>query len=73
MANKTKIWQQSFMGRFNGSRRELHFRSAGFKTFGFAGGRVDVWNHKKILGTRKEWLSLSTEPHNSRYSLEIVN
>ena len=43
--------------------------SAGFKTFGFAGGRVDVWEPQEDIywGPEKEWLSLSTEPH-SRYS-----
>lgn len=42
---------------------------AGFKTFGFAGGRVDVWEPQEDIywGPEKEWLSLSTEPH-SRYS-----
>ena len=41
---------------------------AGFKTFGFAGGRVDVWEPQEDIywGPEKEWLSLSTEPH-SRY------
>ncbi|MFV8362346.1 catalase/peroxidase HPI [Flavobacterium sp. ZT3P35] len=43
--------------------------SAGFKTFGFAGGRIDVWEPQEDIywGPEKEWLSLSTEPH-SRYS-----
>ncbi len=43
--------------------------SAGFETFGFAGGRVDVWEPQEDIywGPEKEWLSLSTEPH-SRYS-----
>ena len=43
--------------------------SAGFKTFGFAGGRVDVWEPQEDIywGPEKEWLSLSTQPH-SRYS-----
>ncbi|MBQ0908950.1 catalase/peroxidase HPI [Flavobacterium sp. F-328] len=42
---------------------------AGFETFGFAGGRVDVWEPQEDIywGPEKEWLSLSTEPH-SRYS-----
>ena len=42
---------------------------AGFKTFGFAGGRVDVWEPQEDIywGPEKEWLPLSTEPH-SRYS-----
>ncbi|SDH54924.1 catalase-peroxidase [Flavobacterium omnivorum] len=43
--------------------------SAGFETFGFAGGRLDVWEPQEDIywGPEKEWLSLSTEPH-SRYS-----
>lgn len=43
--------------------------SAGFETFGFAGGRIDVWEPQEDIywGPEKEWLSLSTEPH-SRYS-----
>jgi len=34
------------------------FESMGFKTFGFAGGREDVWEPEEVnWGTEKEWLS----------------
>jgi len=43
--------------------------SMGFKTFGFAGGREDVWEPQEDVywGSEKEWLALSKNP-NSRYS-----
>ncbi len=45
--------------------------SMGFKTFGFAGGRVDVWEPEEDIywGAEKEWLATSDKP-NSRYSGE---
>lgn len=43
--------------------------SMGFKTFGFAGGREDVWEPEQDVywGNEKEWLATSDKP-NSRYS-----
>ncbi|AOI64769.1 hydroperoxidase [Burkholderia territorii] len=42
--------------------------SMGFKTFGFAGGRVDTWEPDDVYwGSEKIWLELSGGP-NSRYS-----
>ena len=43
--------------------------SMGFQTFGFAGGREDVWEPEEDVnwGGEKEWLALSNNPH-SRYS-----
>ena len=43
--------------------------SMGFKTFGFAGGRVDIWEPEEDIywGTEEEWLATSDKP-NSRYS-----
>ncbi|MDA3615297.1 catalase/peroxidase HPI [Polluticaenibacter yanchengensis] len=43
--------------------------SMGFKTFGFAGGRADVWEPETDVywGTEKTWLADSNAP-NSRYS-----
>ena len=45
--------------------------SMGFKTFGFAGGRADVWEPEEDVywGSEKEWLATSDKPH-SRYSGE---
>ncbi len=45
--------------------------SMGFKTFGFAGGRVDVWEPEEDVywGSETEWLATSDKP-NSRYSGE---
>lgn len=44
--------------------------SMGFKTFGFAGGRPDIWEPQAIdWGPEKEWLATSDKP-NSRYSGE---
>ncbi|MDD4357713.1 MAG: catalase-peroxidase, partial [Smithellaceae bacterium] len=43
--------------------------SMGFKTFGFAGGRVDVWEPEEDIywGSEEEWLATSDKP-GSRYS-----
>ncbi|NMC74058.1 MAG: catalase-peroxidase, partial [Geobacteraceae bacterium] len=45
--------------------------SMGFKTFGFGGGRVDVWEPEEDIywGAEKEWLATSDKP-DSRYSGE---
>ena len=45
--------------------------SMGFKTFGFAGGRADVWEPEEDIywGSESEWLATSDKP-NSRYSGE---
>jgi catalase-peroxidase len=45
--------------------------SMGFKTFGFGGGRADVWEPDNTdWGAEREWLALSNDPNNkhSRYS-----
>jgi len=43
--------------------------SMGFKTFGFAGGRPDIWEPEEDIywGAEKTWLATSDKP-NSRYS-----
>ncbi len=45
--------------------------SMGFKTFGFAGGREDIWEPEKDIywGAEEEWLATSDKPK-SRYSGE---
>jgi len=45
--------------------------SMGFKTFGFAGGREDIWHPEEDIywGSEKEWLATSDKP-DSRYSGE---
>ncbi|MDF7809146.1 catalase/peroxidase HPI [Pontiellaceae bacterium B12219] len=45
--------------------------SMGFKTFGFAGGRADIWEPEidTYWGAEEEWLATSDKP-NSRYSGE---
>ncbi|GAB4400754.1 MAG: catalase/peroxidase HPI [Anaerolineales bacterium] len=42
--------------------------SMGFKTFGFGGGRADIWQPEEDIywGNEKEWLATSDKP-NSRY------
>jgi catalase-peroxidase len=51
----------------------MAYESMGFKTFGFAGGREDIWHPEKDIywGSEKEWLAKSrySEPANSE-SLE---
>ncbi|WP_116472981.1 catalase/peroxidase HPI [Zobellella maritima] len=43
--------------------------SMGFKTFGFAGGREDIWEPEEHIywGAEQEWLATSDQP-NSRYT-----
>ncbi|WP_407356889.1 catalase/peroxidase HPI [Methanolobus sp. WCC5] len=43
--------------------------SMGFKTFGFGGGREDIWEPEEDVywGSEEEWLATSDKPH-SRYS-----
>ena len=43
--------------------------SMGLKTFGFAGGRADIWEPEEDIywGAEEEWLATSDKPH-SRYS-----
>ena len=45
----------------------------GFKTFGFGGGRTDIWAPEEDVywGAEKEWLATSDKP-NSRYSGDRV-
>ncbi len=45
--------------------------SMGFKTFGFGGGRADIWESEADIywGSEKQWLATSDKP-NSRYSGE---
>jgi catalase-peroxidase len=45
--------------------------SMGFKTFGFAGGRVDIWEPEEDIywGAESKWLAASDDP-DSRYSGE---
>ncbi|WP_321365551.1 catalase/peroxidase HPI [uncultured Desulfuromusa sp.] len=45
--------------------------SMGFKTFGFAGGRADIWEPEEDIywGSEDEWLATSDKPQ-SRYSGE---
>jgi len=47
------------------------YESMGFKTFGFAFGREDIWHPEKDIywGSEKEWLAPSDNP-DSRYSGE---
>lgn len=49
----------------------MAYESMGLKTFGFAGGREDIWHPEKdtYWGSEKEWLAPSDNP-DSRYSGE---
>jgi catalase-peroxidase len=49
----------------------MAYESMGFKTFGFAGGRKDIWHPEKDIywGSEKEWLA-PTGGEGSRYSGE---
>ena len=49
----------------------MAYESMGFKTYGFAGGREDIWHPEKDIywGSEKEWLA-PTGSEGSRYSGE---
>lgn len=49
----------------------MAYESMGFKTFGFAGGREDIWHPEKDVywGSEKEWLA-KTGSNGTRYSGE---
>ena len=49
----------------------MAYESMGLKTYGFAGGREDIWHPEKDIywGAEKEWLA-PTDNENSRYSGE---
>ena len=53
----------------------MAYESMGFKTFGFAGGREDIWHPEKDIywGTEKEWLAATKNRYtddSDRESLE---
>ncbi len=51
----------------------MAYESMGFKTFGFAGGREDIWHPEKDInwGTEKEWLGKSRySDHSNSESLD---
>lgn len=50
----------------------MAYESMGFKTFGFAGGREDIWHPEKDInwGSEKEWLGKSRYSDSSSESLE---
>lgn len=50
----------------------MAYESMGFKTFGFAGGREDIWHPEKDIywGSEKEWLGKSRYTDNTSESLE---
>lgn len=53
----------------------MAYESMGFKTFGFAGGRIDIWHPEKDIywGSEKEWLAETKNRYDSdedRESLE---
>jgi catalase-peroxidase len=50
----------------------MAYESMGFKTFGFAGGREDIWHPEKDInwGSEKEWLGKSRYADNTSESLD---
>ncbi|MBK7434839.1 MAG: catalase/peroxidase HPI [Chitinophagaceae bacterium] len=50
----------------------MAYESMGFKTFGFAGGREDIWHPEKDInwGSEKEWLGKSRYTADTSESLE---
>jgi len=58
VADKAEIRPQNFLGRLDDSRRKRRSRVDGFKTFGFGGGRADVWEPEELnWGPEGTWLA----------------
>lgn len=53
----------------------MAYESMGLKTFGFAGGRADIWHPEKDIswGSEKEWLGKDTERMNSEQQDTMEN
>jgi catalase-peroxidase len=53
----------------------MAYESMGLKTFGFAGGRADIWHPEKDIswGSEKEWLGKDTERKNSEQQDTMEN
>ena len=67
---KQKYGQKISWGDLMVLTGNVALESMGFKTFGFAGGRVDQWDADKVYwGPESQWLAKSSDPH-SRYSGE---
>ena len=57
VADQAEVRQETLVGRPDGSRRQRRSKSMGFKTFGFAGGRADVWEPEELFwGPEGTWL-----------------
>ena len=58
LAHQAKIWQENFLGRPDDPRRQLRPGADGLKTFGFGGGRQDVWEPDEDVywGAEGKWL-----------------
>ena len=53
----------------------MAYESMGFKTFGFAGGREDIWHPEKDVywGAEKEWLAETKERYNNDKNRESLD
>ena len=70
MADQAEIRQRHFRGPIcSSSPATWRMETMGFKTFGFGGGRADIWAPEGDIywGAEKQWLATSDKP-DSRYS-----
>jgi catalase-peroxidase len=53
----------------------MAYESMGLKTYGFAGGRADIWNPEKDIywGSEKEWLAKNSERQGSDEATALDN
>ena len=63
VAGQEEVRQQDLLGRPDIFAGNCALESMGFKTFGFAFGREDVWEPEEILfGEEDEWLGTNSRP-----------
>jgi catalase (peroxidase I) len=58
VADQAEVRPEDLLGRSDDLRRQLRARVDGLKTFGFAGGREDIWEPEEDIywGSEDTWL-----------------
>ena len=73
MADQAEIRQEGLLGRLDDPRRQLRAEVDGFKTFGFGGGREDVWEPPEDIYWGREGKWLADERYSGDRDLQILS